>query len=105
MARSFQMTNLFEQLTLRERTELALMGTTKLGHRFCVSDRVLARFRDHAGELLDEVGLARQHDEPAGTLAYGQKRPLVYVTPDPPQRRTLTTFILMTRRANARHGA
>jgi branched-chain amino acid transport system ATP-binding protein len=52
------------------------MGTTKLGHRFWVSDRVLARFRDRAGELLDEVGLARQRDVPAGTLAYGQKRAL-----------------------------
>jgi branched-chain amino acid transport system ATP-binding protein len=76
VARSFQITNLFEQLTLQEHVELALMGTTKLGHRFWVSDRVLARFRDRAGELLDEVGLARQRDVPAGTLAYGQKRAL-----------------------------
>jgi branched-chain amino acid transport system ATP-binding protein len=76
VARSFQITNLFEQLTLQQHVELALMGTTKLGHRFWVSDRVLARFRDRAGELLDEVGLARQRDVPAGTLAYGQKRAL-----------------------------
>jgi branched-chain amino acid transport system ATP-binding protein len=76
VARSFQITNLFEQLTLQQHVELALMGTTKLGNRFWVSDRVLARFRDRAGELLDEVGLARQRDIPAGTLAYGQKRAL-----------------------------
>jgi len=76
VARSFQITNLFEQLTLQQHVELALMGTTKLGHRFWVSDRVLARFADRAGELLDEVGLARQRDVPAGTLAYGQKRAL-----------------------------
>ena len=76
VARSFQITNLFEQLTLQQHVELALMGTTKLGHRFWVSDRVLTRFRDRAGELLDEVGLARQRDVPAGTLAYGQKRAL-----------------------------
>jgi branched-chain amino acid transport system ATP-binding protein len=76
VARSFQITNLFEQLTLQQHVELALMGTTKLGHRFWVSDRVLARFRDRAGGLLDEVGLARQRDVPAGTLAYGQKRAL-----------------------------
>jgi branched-chain amino acid transport system ATP-binding protein len=76
VARSFQITNLFEQLTLQQHVELALMGTTKLGHRFWVSDRVLTRFRDRAGELLDEVGLARQRDVPAGNLAYGQKRAL-----------------------------
>ena len=76
VARSFQITNLFEQLTLQQHVELALMGTTKLGNRFWVSDRVLTKFRDRAGELLDEVGLARQRDVPAGTLAYGQKRAL-----------------------------
>src|SRR5215207_1255808 len=76
VARSFQITNLFEQLTLQQHVELALMGTTKLGHKFWVSDRVLTRFRDRAGDLLDEVGLAKQRDVPAGTLAYGQKRAL-----------------------------
>ncbi|GAA1576780.1 ABC transporter ATP-binding protein [Kribbella sancticallisti] len=76
VARSFQITNLFEQLTLQQHVELALMGTTKLGHRFWISDRVLTKFRDRAGELLDEVGLARQREVPAGTLAYGQKRAL-----------------------------
>jgi len=76
VARSFQITNLFEQLTLQQHVELALMGTTKLGHRFWVSDRVLIRFRERAGELLDEVGLARHRGVPAGTLAYGQKRAL-----------------------------
>ncbi|HET6297500.1 MAG TPA: ABC transporter ATP-binding protein [Kribbella sp.] len=76
VARSFQITSLFEQLTLQQHVELALLGTTKLGYRFWVSDRVLTRFRDRAGELLDQVGLARQRSVPAGTLAYGQKRAL-----------------------------
>jgi branched-chain amino acid transport system ATP-binding protein len=76
VARSFQITSLFEQLTLLQHVELALLGTTTLGHRFWVSDRVLARFRDRAGELLDQVGLARQRNVPAGSLAYGQKRAL-----------------------------
>lgn len=76
VARSFQITNLFEQLTLQQHVELALMGTTKLGHKFWVSDRVLTKFRARADELLDEVGLARQREVQAGTLAYGQKRAL-----------------------------
>jgi branched-chain amino acid transport system ATP-binding protein len=76
VARSFQITNLFEHLTLQQHVELALLGTTKLGHRFWVSDRVLTKFHDRAGELLDEVGLAKLRGVPAGTLAYGQKRAL-----------------------------
>jgi branched-chain amino acid transport system ATP-binding protein len=76
VARSFQITSLFEQLTLRQHIELALLSTTTLGHRFWVSDRALARFSDRAGELLDQVGLARLRDVQAGALAYGQKRAL-----------------------------
>jgi branched-chain amino acid transport system ATP-binding protein len=76
VARSFQITSLFEQLTLQQHVELALLGTTKLGYKFWVSDRVLTRFRDRAGDLLDQVGLAKQRGVPAGTLAYGQKRAL-----------------------------
>ena len=76
VARSFQITSLFEQMTLQQHVELALMGTTKLGHRFWVSDRVVTRFRNRAGDLLDQVGLAAQRDVLAGTLAYGQKRAL-----------------------------
>lgn len=76
VARSFQITSLFEQLTLQQHVELALMGTTKLGYKFWSSDRKLSRFRDSAGDLLDQVGLARQRDVAAGTLAYGQKRAL-----------------------------
>ncbi|MEV0291486.1 MULTISPECIES: ABC transporter ATP-binding protein [unclassified Kribbella] len=76
VARSFQITNLFEQLTLQQHVELALLSTTKLSHRFWVSDRVLTRFHDRAGDLLDQVGLITHRDVPAGTLAYGQKRAL-----------------------------
>lgn len=76
VARSFQITSLFEQLTLQQHVELALMGTTKLGYKFWSSDRQLSRFRDGAGDLLDQVGLARQRNVAAGTLAYGQKRAL-----------------------------
>jgi branched-chain amino acid transport system ATP-binding protein len=76
VARSFQITSLFEQLTLRQHVELALQATTTLGHRFWVSDRVLSRFADRTGELLEQVGLAKLADVPAGALAYGQKRAL-----------------------------
>jgi branched-chain amino acid transport system ATP-binding protein len=76
VARSFQITSLFAQMTARGHLELALASSTPLGWRFWRSDRLLARFRDRALELLDQVGLADHAEVPAGTLAYGRKRAL-----------------------------
>jgi branched-chain amino acid transport system ATP-binding protein len=58
VARSFQITSLFEQLSLRDHVELALAAGTGLGWRFWRSDRLLGRHRAAALELLDQVGLA-----------------------------------------------
>lgn len=76
VARSFQITNLFEQLTPIEHVELALQGETSQGYRFWRSDSLMTRFRSRAGELLEQVGLSAQTHRPAGLLAYGQKRAL-----------------------------
>ncbi|XVQ06785.1 ABC transporter ATP-binding protein [Spirillospora sp. CA-255316] len=76
VARSFQITSLFAQLTPSEHVELALQSATTLGWRFWRSDRHLRRFTGRARELLDQVGLAEHAGTPAGTLAYGRKRAL-----------------------------
>jgi branched-chain amino acid transport system ATP-binding protein len=76
VARSFQITSLFAQLTPKEHVELALQSRTALGWRFWRSDRQLDRFADRANELLADVGLAAQRDVPVGTLPYGRKRAL-----------------------------
>jgi branched-chain amino acid transport system ATP-binding protein len=76
VARSFQITSLFEQLSLRDHVLLALQAGTGLGWRFWRSRRALDRFGDRAAELLDQVGLTAAADTPAGSLAYGQKRAL-----------------------------
>ena len=76
VARSFQITSLFPQLTAREHVELALQGGTGLGWRFWRSDKRLARFAGRAGELLDQVRLAGLADVHAGALSYGHKRAL-----------------------------
>lgn len=76
VARSFQITRLFDSMTLRAHLELALAAPTGLGHRFLRSDRVLRRFRGRSLDLLDSVGLADRAQEAAGTLPYGQKRAL-----------------------------
>lgn len=76
MARSFQITNLFEQLTALEHVALALQSTTGLGYRFWQSDQALRRFRPQAMDILDQVGLAEFADREAHSLPYGQKRAL-----------------------------
>jgi branched-chain amino acid transport system ATP-binding protein len=76
VARSFQITSLFDELTLTEHVELALQGRDGTGYRFWRSDRQLHRYRDETGDLLDQVGLADLATKPAGSLAYGQKRAL-----------------------------
>ncbi|MET0490939.1 MAG: ABC transporter ATP-binding protein [Acidimicrobiales bacterium] len=76
IARSFQITSLFDALTLREHLELALASRTGLTMRFWQSVTRFGRFEDRATALLDQVGLADLSGLPAGSLAYGQKRAL-----------------------------
>jgi len=76
VARSFQITSLFEQLTVLEHVELALQSRTNLGYRFWRSERVLERFRRQSLDLLEQTGLGLLGHKPAGSLAYGQKRAL-----------------------------
>ncbi|MGI5514766.1 ABC transporter ATP-binding protein [Streptomyces sp. CA-106131] len=76
VARSFQVTSLFQTVSAVEHVELALMSGSSLGRAFWRSDRHVARHRSHALQLLDRVGLADWADEPAGRLPYGRSRAL-----------------------------
>ena len=76
VARSFQITSLFENLTPREHVELALQGRTSHGLRFWRSEKLLRRYRGQVDDLLEQVGLSALADRPTGLLAYGQKRAL-----------------------------
>lgn len=76
VARSFQITSLFDQMTLVEHLELALASPTGIGYRFWSSRKRLGDFKARAMDLLDEVGLADRSGQRAGSLAYGQKRAL-----------------------------
>jgi len=76
IARSFQITSLFDQLTGLEHLELALASPTGLGMRFWRSEDRMGQFRERSLELIDEVGLAHLADQVVGSLAYGQKRAL-----------------------------
>ena len=76
VARSFQITSLFENLTPREHVEIALQGLTNQGLKFWRSTKLLGRRRDEVDRLLTEVGLIELADRPTGLMAYGQKRAL-----------------------------
>ncbi len=76
VARSFQITSLFEQLTVLEHGQLALQSGTALGYHWWASDRALHRFRARALAFLEQVGLAAMASRPASSLPYGQKRAL-----------------------------
>jgi branched-chain amino acid transport system ATP-binding protein len=76
VARSFQITSLFENLTGREHVELALQGRTSQGLRFWRSEKLLSGYRSQVDDLLEQVGLTALADKPSGLLAYGQKRAL-----------------------------
>jgi branched-chain amino acid transport system ATP-binding protein len=76
VARSFQITSLFENLTGREHVELALQGRTSQGLRFWRSEKLLSGYRAEVDDLLEQVGLTALAEKPSGLLAYGQKRAL-----------------------------
>ena len=76
VARSFQITSLFDQMSLVDHVELALASPTGLGYRFWRSQKQMRRFRPRAMDLLEQVGLADRAGVLAGSLAYGQKRAL-----------------------------
>jgi branched-chain amino acid transport system ATP-binding protein len=76
VARSFQVTSLFAEVTACAHVELALQATAGLGRSFWRSDKQMRRFTSRAMELLDQVGLARHATRSAGSLPYGHKRAL-----------------------------
>ena len=76
VARSFQITSLFERRTALEHVVLALHSRDPLSFRFWRSEDAVAPYRGRALAILAEVGLADVATRSAGTLPYGQKRAL-----------------------------
>jgi len=74
LARSFQITNVFPSLTVRENVLVPLVLEARRGRRFL---RGLGRERDlarRADETLEEVGLLAEAGRVAATLSYGDRR-------------------------------
>ncbi|WP_148573150.1 ABC transporter ATP-binding protein [Nocardioides caldifontis] len=76
VARSFQVSSVFDDRTVRSHVDLTLLAHSSLRTRFLTSVRSLGAFAERTTEVLELVGLGHLGDRRAGDLAYGQKRAL-----------------------------
>ncbi len=74
LARSFQISALALELTVRQNVMLAAIGRSRTAFRFWRSLRSQRELRQEAAAELKRVGLDDVADMPAGTLAHGQRR-------------------------------
>jgi branched-chain amino acid transport system ATP-binding protein len=76
LSRSFQITNIFHNLTVFENLRCAVLWT--LGYRYSFVRRLerLADARARAEELIERIGLVPRRDAIASTLTYAEQRAL-----------------------------
>jgi branched-chain amino acid transport system ATP-binding protein len=75
IAKSFQITNVFKQLTAHENVRVAAQMRSAR-YQLLTPRATLRALIDRAHELLARVGLAQLHDRSAADLAHGQQRAL-----------------------------
>jgi branched-chain amino acid transport system ATP-binding protein len=80
MVRSFQISAVFQHLTVRDNVRVALQRKLGNSYHFWRSQRVLDSLNPRADALLDAVGLAGYSAALAGELPYGRKRALEIAT-------------------------
>ena len=86
IGRSFQITNLFPNLTVLENVRLAAQAMGRDNFHIWRSHRKFASYLDRAAEVLDLVGLADRAPFLARTLPHGDQRKLelgMILAPDP----------------------
>ncbi|HSR45260.1 MAG TPA: ABC transporter ATP-binding protein [Acidimicrobiia bacterium] len=86
IGRSFQITNLFPNLTVLENVRLAAQAMGGDSLRFFRSHRRFGQYFDRAMDVLDQVGLTDKAAQLAGTLPHGDQRKLelgMILAPDP----------------------
>ena len=76
LSRSFQISNLFEQLSVYENLRCAVLWS--LGYKYSFWQRLngLRDAHERAEAVLEQIGLQRQRDVPAGVLSYAEQRAL-----------------------------
>jgi branched-chain amino acid transport system ATP-binding protein len=76
LSRSFQITNIFHNLSVFENLRCAVLWS--LGYRYSFWHRLagLADARLRAEAVMEDIGLAKRRDTPAGILTYAEQRAL-----------------------------
>ncbi|WP_293860991.1 ABC transporter ATP-binding protein [uncultured Alsobacter sp.] len=80
VVRSFQISAVYPRMTVRENVRIALQRPTGVSYQFWKSERSLRALDARVDELLAEVGLEANSDDPAAMLSYGRKRALEIAT-------------------------
>ncbi|MDC8756752.1 ABC transporter ATP-binding protein [Janthinobacterium fluminis] len=76
LARSFQISNLFATLSVYDNLRCAVLWS--LGYRYSFWQRLsgLRDAHERSEQVLEQIGLRRQRDVPAGVLSYAEQRAL-----------------------------
>ena len=76
LSRSFQVTNVFPNMSVWENIRCALLWAT--GHRYAFWKNIdnLPEVRERTAQILQEINLISRRDVPAGLLAYAEQRTL-----------------------------
>ena len=76
MGRSFQLTNIFPQLSVLENVRVAVQARRGFGYNFWRNIRHFSVAEEEAYTILEEVLLAEKWSRPASTLTHGEQRKL-----------------------------
>jgi len=76
LARSFQVTNIFHNLSVYENIRCGVLWSA--GYKYSFWHRVggLKDVKQRAADVMERIGLARRRNTPAGTLTYAEQRAL-----------------------------
>ncbi len=80
MARSFQISAVFPNLTCRANVRLAVQRKRNDSFAFWRSNRILSELDDTVDALIEDVGLSEYRNDRAAQLPYGRKRALEIAT-------------------------
>ena len=76
LSRSFQVTNLFHNLSVYENIRCSVLWAAGYRYSFWHGVGGLSDVRRRAEEVMERIGLARRRDVPSGTLTYAEQRAL-----------------------------
>jgi ABC-type branched-subunit amino acid transport system ATPase component len=74
MARSFQITSIFPELSVYENVRLAVQSRMKAAHNFLISFQSLPGVDEKTRKALEDVGLSQEAETVARNLSYGLQR-------------------------------